>query len=175
MLREQLDVHPRLAAVEPLQEALAGELDEVPEAPVVLGQQREVVALHPPLADAPVVHEVGLEAEQRLDAVLLGALYSSTAPFITPWSVRPMAGWPKLPRALGERVHLAGAVEQRVLGVDVQMGDGRRAHGERTIGTTADGKPGPLASSVRSRARVPLPLPRGVRRVVNASGRGSPG
>ena len=59
------------------------------------------------------------------------ALKSSTAPFITPWSVRPERRLAELGRAGGELVDLAGAVEQRVLRVDVEMGAGGRAHGRR--------------------------------------------
>ena len=60
-----------------------------------------------------------------MTSCFLQALKSSTAPFITPWSVRPERGLPELGRAGGELVDLAGAVEQRVLRVDVQVCDRR--------------------------------------------------
>ena len=68
----------------------------------------------------------------------LPALYSSTAPFITPWSVSPSAGWPKLRARAGERLDLARAVEQRVLGVDVEVGAAGRRHGLTTLRTDSD-------------------------------------
>ena len=52
--------------------------------------------------------------------------------------------------ALGELVDLARAVEQRVLGVDVEMRDGRGAHGEGTIGVAGGRKP---ARPLRPRSR----------------------
>ena len=96
VLRQQLHVDVRLAAVQPLEEAGRGELDEVAVAGVVLGQQREVVALDAARRrDVAVVDEVDLAARAiGLIPCFLHALYSSTAPFITPWSVRPSAGWP---------------------------------------------------------------------------------
>ena len=68
--RELVHVERRLAAVQALEEAGAGELDEVAVALVVLGQQREVVALDLARgAVGVVVDEVDLAAEDRLDAV----------------------------------------------------------------------------------------------------------
>src|SRR3712207_8885020 len=59
-------VDRRLAAVEPLEEARAGELDEVAVALVGLGQEREVVALHLlGLGLDVVVDEVDLRSEER--------------------------------------------------------------------------------------------------------------
>ena len=73
---EQLHVDVRLAAREALEEAGRGELDQVGEAGVALGQQGQVVAL---VADLlldrlAVVDEVGLEADDRLDPVLAAGL-----------------------------------------------------------------------------------------------------
>ena len=59
---EQLEVHARLAAVQALEEALAGERREVLEALVGRGEQRQVVALDLAIAHRAVVDEVGLEA-----------------------------------------------------------------------------------------------------------------
>ena len=70
----QLEVDAGLAAVQALEEAGAGELDEVAEALVGRGEQREVVALDLALAHGAVVDEVGLEAQDRLDAVLPAGL-----------------------------------------------------------------------------------------------------
>ena len=71
---EQLQVDVRLAAGEPLEEAGRGQLDEVAEAGVVRGQQRQVVALDLRPRSLAVVDEVGLEPEDRLDPVLVARL-----------------------------------------------------------------------------------------------------
>ena len=64
-----------LAAVQPLEEARRGELDEVAVADVGGGQQRQVVALDAPRrAVGVVVDEVDLAAEDRLDLVLAARL-----------------------------------------------------------------------------------------------------
>ena len=66
---EAVEVDARLAAVEALEEAGARELDEVAEALVGGGEQRQVVALDLALAHRAVVDEVRLEPEDRLDVV----------------------------------------------------------------------------------------------------------
>ena len=111
-----------------LEEAGARQLREVAEALVVAGQQREVVALDPPLADRAVVHEVGLEADDRLDAVLPARLVVLDRPVHHTVVRQPERGLPELGRAGGQLVDLARAVEQRVLGVDVEVGAGGRGH-----------------------------------------------
>ena len=126
---QQLHVDARLAAVQALEEAGAGELREVLEALVVLREQREVVALDLALADRAVVDEVGLEAQDRLDVVLLAGLEELDRAVHHAVIGEAQRGLPELGRAGGELVDLAGAVQQRVLRVDVQMGDGGRAHG----------------------------------------------
>ena len=70
---EQLHVDVRLAALEALEEAGRGELDQVAKAGVVGGEQGQVVALDPALG-AAVVDQVGLEPEDRLDPVLATGL-----------------------------------------------------------------------------------------------------
>ena len=126
---EQLHVDARLAAVQALEEAGAGELREVLEALVVLREQREVVALDLALADRAVVDEVGLEAQDRLDVVLPAGLEELDRAVHHAVVGEAQRGLPELGRAGGELVDLAGAVQQRVLRVDVQMCDGGRAHG----------------------------------------------
>ena len=138
VLGEQLEIHARLAAVQALEEALARERREVLEALVGRRQQRQVVALDLAVAHVAVVDEVGLEAEQRLDAVLLGRLVELDGAVhdavVGQADGRLAVGG----GALGELVDVARAVEQRVLGVDVQVRDGRGAHGVETIGVAAD-------------------------------------
>ena len=57
--------------------------------------------------------------------------------------------------ALGELVDVARAVEQRVLGVDVEVRDGRGAHGEGTIGVAADATRRLAARPHRAAIRMP--------------------
>ena len=64
-----------------------------------------------------------------LTPCLRQALYSSTAPFITPWSVSAERRLAERRGALDQGVDLACAVEQRVLGVNVEVGAGMVAHG----------------------------------------------
>src|SRR5205823_1458014 len=68
---EQLEVDARLAAPEALEKAGGAQLDEVLKALVTRGEERQVVALDlrsRGRGGAPVVDEVGLEAENRLDS-----------------------------------------------------------------------------------------------------------
>ena len=116
---EQLQVDPRLAAVQALEEAGARQLDQVAQAGIALRQQRQVVALDLRLTAAPVVDEVGLEPHDRLDAVLPGGLVELDRPVHHPVVGEPERRLAEARRTLGELVDLARAVEQRVLGVDV--------------------------------------------------------
>ncbi len=128
VLGEQLEVDPRLAAVQALEEALARQRREVLEALVGGGEQRQVVALDLAIADGAIVDEVGLEAEQRLDVVLLRGLVELDRAVHD--AVVGQADRRLVERggAFGELVDLASAVEQRVFGVDVEVRDGRGAH-----------------------------------------------
>ena len=75
-----------------------------------------------------VVDEVGLEAENRLDPVLLAGLVELDGAVHDPVVGEPESGLAELRGALRQGVDLARAVEQRVLAVDVQMCAGGRAH-----------------------------------------------
>ena len=126
------EVDRRLAALQAFQEARRGELDEVAVAGVVGCQQRQVVALGlaPPAGDGVVVDEVDLAADDRLDAVLRAGLVELDGAVhhaVVGQAERRLA---ELRGALRERLDLARAVEQRVLGVHVQVGAGRGAHWE---------------------------------------------
>jgi hypothetical protein len=128
VLGQQLEVHARLAAVQALEEALARQRREVAEAHIRGREQRQVVALDLPFAELAVVHEVGLEAEQRLDLVLLRGLVELHGAVHHAVIGQPDGGLSVGCGALRQRIDLARAVEQRVLGVDVQMRDGGAAH-----------------------------------------------
>ena len=173
---EQLEVHARLAAVQALEEALAGQRREVLEALVVGRQQRQVVALDLAVAHVAVVDEVRLEPEQGLDVVLLGGLVELDRAVhdavVGQADGRLIEGG----GALGELADVARAVEQRVLGVDVQVRDGRGAHrggnhrrrGGRLPRIRPPARCAPAICGVQNVVGVYEAL--GVRRVVNACG-----
>ena len=158
---EQLHVHARLAAVQALEEAAAGELDEVAVALVVGGQQRQVVALDLALVHRAVVDEVGLEPDDRLDPVLLGGLHELDRAVHHAVVGQAEGGLVERRGARGERVDLARAVEQRVLGVDVEVGaaGGTHGRGPRDAASDASSVTRPLRRSpprnLRGRAQRP--------------------
>ncbi len=128
------EVDGRLAALQAFEEARRGELDEVAVAGVVGGQQRQVVALDPALrARRVVVDEVDLAADDRLDAVLAARLVELDRAVHDAVVGEPERRLLELRGALGERLDLARAVEQRVLGVDVEMGAAGVAHRHRML------------------------------------------
>ena len=130
---QQLHVDVCLAAAKALQIAERGELDQVPEAGAVAGQQRQVVALVAHLlALVAVVHEVGLEAQDRLHAVLAARLVELDRAVQDAVVGEPQRGHAELGGAGRELLDLAGAVEQRILGMDVQMDGAGRAHGRQS-------------------------------------------
>ncbi len=118
---EQARVDVRLAARETLQKTCRAELDQVLEAGLVRGQQRQVVALPLRLLlDLPdVVDEVGLEAHDRLDPVLAARLEELDRSVHHAVVGEAQRRHPELGRARRHRVDLVGAVEQRVFAVDV--------------------------------------------------------
>ena len=125
---EQLEVDVGLAAPVALEEAVARQLDEVAKPGIVLGEQREVVALVPDRLGLPVLDQVGLEAENRLDSVLLAGLVELDRAIHDPVIGQPEGRLAELRGPLRQGVDLARAIEQRVLAVDVQMCAGGRAH-----------------------------------------------
>ena len=146
---EQLVVDARLVVVA-LEVAERAELDQVVVALGRLGQQRQVVpvALVRVHARAAVVDEVDLTAQQRLDAGLAGGAVELDRARHGAVIGDPDRGHAELHRALDELRDAAGAVQDRVLGVDVQMGVTRhcRSHRRHSLG-------GP--SRAWPRARVP--------------------
>ena len=106
-----------------------------------------MVALHPALG-AAVVDQVGLEPEDRLDPVRPAGLVVLDRAVHHPVVGEPERRHPELRRAGGHRLDLAGAVEQRVLAVDVQVNAPARS------------------SQAGRRQRRSLPLPARIRNVI---------
>jgi hypothetical protein len=141
---QQLHVDVGLAAAKALQVAQGGELDQVPEALAIAGQQGQVIALVADLlAVVAVVHEVRLEAQDRLHAVLATGLVELDRAVQHAVIGEPQRRHPELGGTFGQLLDLAGAVEQRVLGVDMQMDGARRAHGATSVGARGDARIGP--------------------------------
>ena len=127
---QQLHVDVRLAAREALEEAGRGELNQVGETAVVLGQQGDVVALVARLLldRVAVLDEVGLEPNDRLDPVLAAGLVEVDGPVHHAVIGEAKGGLTELCGTRRHRLDLAGAIEQRVLTVGVQVGGGEGAH-----------------------------------------------
>ena len=123
------EVDAWLAPLQAFEEASRGELDEVAVADVVGGQEGEVVALHPPRTTGSViVDEVYLAPDDRLDAVLRARLVKLDGAVHDAMIGESEGGLPELGGAPCQRIDLACAVEQGVLGVDVQVCAGGLAH-----------------------------------------------
>ena len=123
---EQLPVDARLVVVA-LEVAERGELDEVAVALVRLGEQRQVrVALRLPVT---VVGDVHLAPEDRLDALLAALAVELDGAGERAVVGERDGGHLQLGGAGGQRGDAAGAVEDRVLGVDVEMDEGCFRHG----------------------------------------------
>ncbi len=75
-----------------------------------------------------VVHEVYLAADDRLDTVPGARLVQLHRTVHHAMVGQPQGGLLELRSAFGERLDLAGAVEQGVLGVHVQVGAGGLGH-----------------------------------------------
>src|SRR5439155_983 len=104
----------------------ARELDQIAVAGVVPREQREVgVAL---LQRATVVGDVDLAADEGLHAVLAGLPVELDRAGEGAVVGEPHGGHLELRGALGERRDAAGAVEDRILGVDVKVDEGRLGH-----------------------------------------------
>jgi hypothetical protein len=127
---EQLPVDAGLVVVA-LQVPEAGERDQVRVTGVVLREQRQVrVPLGLRLA---VFGDVDLAAEDRLDAVLLGLLDELTAPARAPVVGEPRRRHLELGGPRRELGNPARPVEDRVLGVDVQVNERGLTHGAGSV------------------------------------------
>ena len=117
---EELRVNGRLAAAKAVEKAARGELHEVAEALVAGRKQGQVVAL-PPALGAAVVDQIGLEPQDRLDPVVAARLVVLDRPVHDPVVGQAERRHAQLCRPGGQLVDLAGAVQQRVLAVHVQV------------------------------------------------------
>ena len=142
--REQLHVEVRLAAREALEEPGRAQHRQVAEALVAVREKGEVVALVARLGGdrIAVLHQVGLHADDRLDPVRVAGLVVLDRAVHHPVVGQAQRRHPQLGGALGQRhpphvlallvllarAQLAGAVEQRVLAVDVKVYGGPGAH-----------------------------------------------
>ena len=132
---EQLPVDARLVVVA-LEVGRRGELDQVAVAGVVGGEEREVgVALG---LGAAVVGDVDLAAEQRLDAVLAGLAVELDRPGHGAVVGEPDRRHLELSGAGREGRDAARPVEDRVLGVDVEVDERRFWHGTPILGLAQD-------------------------------------
>ena len=126
VLGQLCHVHRGLAALVALQEAPRGQLDQVAVAGGVGGQQREVEALQPARRPALVViDDVDLAADDRLDAMLAAGREQLDRPVHHAMVGEAQSRLIELGGPRGERVDLARPVQQRVLGVDVEVGADR--------------------------------------------------
>ena len=132
---EQLVVDARLVVVA-LEESERAQLDEVVVAGRRLGEQRQVapgpLALVP-VALAPVGDDVHLAAEQRLDPDLARSLVELDRPGHRAVIGEPHGGHAEIGGALHELGDPTGAVEHRVLGVDVKVNVGGVGHGQASV------------------------------------------
>src|SRR5207244_6194651 len=132
---EELPVDARLVVVA-LEVARRGELDQVPVALVRLGEEREVrVALR---LRAPVVGDVDLAPDERLDADLLRLAVELDRAGEAAVIGERHGGHLELGRAGGERGDAARPVEDRVLGVDVEVDERRSSQGESSVALAQD-------------------------------------
>ena len=132
ILREQVEVDARLIVVA-LEVAERDELDEVVVPLEVLGQERQVRPVAPTrrLFRPAVFDEVDLAANDRLDTGFLGSPIEIHRP-----GHRAVVGHRdrrhlELYRAIDKVLDAAGTIENRVLGVTVQV-DKLSGHGERS-------------------------------------------
>src|SRR5581483_1421956 len=142
---EQLPVDARLVVIA-LQVAERRELDQVRVALVRLGEDGQVsVAL---LLDAPVFGDIDLAADHRLHALLARLAVELDRAGERAVVGQRDRGHLELCGALGEPRDAAGAVEDRVLAVDVEVDEGdSRGHGRVIL------RPAPAGS----RSRGPAP------------------
>ena len=120
VLREQIEVDPRLVVV-PLEEALGDQRGQVLVADVAGGEQRDVGLVADRPVEAPARRDVRLAADDRREALLLrGIVELDRAEHHAVVGQRnPRRAFVR--RLATECVDATRAVEQRVLGMHVQM------------------------------------------------------
>ena len=131
MRLENLAIDPRLE-IEAFEERLRGELEQVGEAGLVTGQEREVVArilLAAGVFLKPAAgRDVGLVADHRVDTGRLRRLVKLERAVKVAVVGDREGVHPQLDRAIDESIDRARPVEQAVVAVAVEMGEMLRAH-----------------------------------------------
>jgi len=122
VLADELPVGARLVVVA-LQVGARGQLDQVLVAGLVLGEQREVgeALLDAAAPRVAVAGDVELQADDGLDALVPGGaveLHNAAQRAVVG---ERHGGHAELPGPPHQVFHAAGAVQQRVLAVDVEM------------------------------------------------------
>ena len=138
---QQFLVDPRLE-IEALQKRRRGELHEVAKAGAVAGQQRQVDSWPPSMPPSFFVKaaaggDVGLQAEDRIDAQFLGRLIELHRPVQIAVVRQRQGGHPQGLRPLQQPANRAGPVQEAVVAVAMQMGERKRAHGVPPCGERA--------------------------------------
>ena len=129
---QQFLVDPRFE-VEPLQESRGGELDEVPKTRGVAGQQRQMVVGLLRTAgrffmEAAAGGDVGLQPEDRIDPQFLGRLIEFYCPVEVAVVRQGQGVHPQGLRPLQQSADRARPVQEAVVAVAMQVGEGKGAH-----------------------------------------------
>ena len=128
VLAQDLPVDPRIV-IEAVEVAVADQALEVAVADLVLGQEHQVVVLAVGLGRRVAVGDVGLAAEDRLDPVGLGRLVELDGAEHVAVVGHRHGLHPPLRDLRAQVRHPDGAVEQAVLGVQVQVREVADARG----------------------------------------------
>ena len=154
---QRLVVDARLV-VEALEVPDRAQLDQVPPAGLVLGQQHEVevVAAPPAALVAAPRSQVRLHPEDRLDARLARGLVEFDRAEEVPVIGQGQGAHAHLRRRPHERVEAVRAVEERVLRVRMEMHEGhqRRGRGTGSAGAPREGTISPRAHPARRTSKV---------------------
>ena len=152
--RQQIEVDPRLVVVA-LQKALGDERGEVLVADVARREQRDVGFVADRLLEPPARREVGLAADDRDEPLVLGRVVELDRAEHHAVVGQRDPGRTLVRRLLAQRVDAAGAVEQRVLAVDVQMNEGtqRKANLRRSQARNVNLIPGRPRVALRGTTR----------------------
>ncbi len=133
MARQQIFIDARLV-VETVQVAAGDKLDQVAIAFLVFAQQHQVVvAVGVAFDGVALLRDVHLAADHRMDALLLGVVVELDRAEQIAVIGHGHGGHLLLDREVHQLGDFAGSVEQRVIGVAMQM-DKRRGHGRSNPG-----------------------------------------
>ena len=124
VLGEELHIDPRFV-VKAMHVRLRRELSQILIALKILREQAHMVNLVlsalGPFGHAVVVHEVDFRAQNRLNAMLFGALEETGEPKQIPMVGDGEGLHAKVTRPFAQPVHVAAAIKKAVVGVDVKM------------------------------------------------------